>query len=252
MTGPLQPRGPLAVITCAVIEEELRHFARGLSQVVRFEVLPQGLHNEPARLRQVLQETIERVEAECAPAHIALGFGLCSRGIEGVRARGATLIAVRAHDCITLLLGSKERYAEYVAQHPGTYWYSPGWNRHHVPPGPERHARLLAEYREKYGEDNAGYLMEMEQHWMTAYDRAAYVDVGVGGDREADVRFTRDCARWLGWDFDRQHGDPALLRDLLSGPWDEDRFLVVPPGASLQPTFDDRIFTVTGPSETPP
>jgi len=26
----------------------------------------------------------------------------------------------------------------------------------------------------------------------------------------------------------------------------------VPPGASLQPTFDDRIFTVTGPSETPP
>ena len=49
-----------------------------------------------------------------------------SRGVHAQRCR---IAITRAHDCITLLLGSKERYAEYVAQHPGTYWYSAGWNR---------------------------------------------------------------------------------------------------------------------------
>jgi len=36
-------------------------------------------------------------------------------------------VVPRAHDCITLLLGSKERYAKLFGERPGTYWYSAGW-----------------------------------------------------------------------------------------------------------------------------
>jgi hypothetical protein len=153
-----------AVITCAVLEQELAHFARGLTHIIRFEVMEQGLHNDPPKLRTELQAAIDRVEATCDAEVIVLGYGLCSRGSEGVKTKRARLVIARAHDCITHLLGSKERYAEYVATKPGTYWYSPGWNKHHIPPGQERHAKLRQQYVAQFGEDNADFLMESEQH----------------------------------------------------------------------------------------
>lgn len=229
-----------AVITCSVLEIEIEHFARGLPHIVGLAKLPQGLHNDPPKLRRDLQALIEEVESEYEPEAFVLGYGLCSRGTEGVSARNARIVIARAHDCITLLLGSKERYAAYVSKSPGTYWYSPGWNRHHLPPGEQRYLTLLRQYQDQYGEDNAQYLMEMEQHWFHTYDRATYVDLGVG-DIESDVQHTRECAVWLKWDFDHQKGDPDLVKDLLEGNWDSERFLILEPGETLRLTADDRI-----------
>lgn len=230
----------IAVITCAVLEIELAHFAREFPQVIRIEVLEQGLHNEPDKLRRELQVAIDRIEADGDANVIALGYGLCCRGTEGVKTSRCRLVIARAHDCITHLLGSKERYAAYVAANPGTYWYSPGWNQHGMMPGKERYEKLRQEYVEKYGEDNADFLMESEQHWFKSYSRATFVDLGCG-DVEKELAFTQECARWLGWHCDRQHGDPALLRDLLTGPWDNDRFLVLNPGETFRMTADERI-----------
>lgn len=150
------------------------------------------------------------------------------------------LVVPRAHDCITLLLGSKERYAAYVAEHPGTYWYSPGWNKHHVPPGPKRYETLHSAYVEKYGEDNADYLMNCEQNWFKTYNRATYVHLSIGAT-DADKAYTRFCADWLDWAYDEQAGDPALLRALILGEWDSERFLVLEPGQTLRMTSDERI-----------
>jgi len=237
--GP-QGEGPIVVLTCAVLELEVEHYRDRADRPLVVEVLPQGLHNEPDELRRRLQEAIDRAEADHAPAAIVLGYGLCSRGTEGVRAATCPLVIPRAHDCITVLLGSKERYARYVAENPGTYWYSPGWNKHHTPPGPERYENLYAQYVEKYGEDNAEFLMEAEQHWFSSYDNATYVDLTVGATDE-DLAYTRKCAAWLNWNFDHQRGDPGLLIDLLSGRWDAERFLVLEPGRTLKITADDRV-----------
>jgi len=230
----------IAVVLCRVLEDEIGHLARDAPQVVHLEHLPQGLHDDPPRLRLEVQAAIDRVEANTQADVIVLGYGVCSRGTEGLRTSRCRLVMPRAHDCITLLLGSKERYAQYVSEHPGTYWYSPGWNRHHLPPGPERHARLLADYRARFGDDNARYLMETEQHWFHTYDRATWVDLGVTAT-EADVEYSCRCARWLGWQFDQQKGNPDLLRALVTGPWDVDRFLVPEPGQGARLTDDARI-----------
>lgn len=238
MTHEAPPR--TAVITCSVLEGEVAHFAEGLQHIVRIDLMPQGLHNEPDRLRRDLQAAIDKVENETDAEAIVLGYGLCSRGTEGVRTARARLVIARAHDCITVLLGSRDRYSDYVRQAPGTYWYSPGWNKHHLPPGEERHRLLRDEYVEKYGEDNAEFLMETEQHWFSTYDRATYVDLGPGATEE-DVAFTRQCANWLGWTFDRQRGDPALLKALLNCEWDDERFLVLEPGQTLRMTADERV-----------
>jgi hypothetical protein len=238
---PRPNRLKTAIILCQVLELEIDHFAAGAPHVVRIERLQQGLHNEPPKLHKHVQETIDVVERETDAEAIVLGYGLCSRGTEKLRCQRCQLVVPRAHDCITLLLGDKQRYADYAARHPGTYWYSPGWIKHHLPPGPGRAEAMQREYCEKYGEDNAKFLMETEQQWYHNYDRATYVDIGGIGTTDQDIEFTRQCAAWLGWNFDQQRGDPALIQELVEGPWSADRFLVVPPGKTLRMTGDDRV-----------
>ena len=234
----------IAVLTCDVLTDEVRHFCRDLPQVKLIEVIEQGLHNTPDLLRERLQAAITATENNPEIDQIVLVYGLCSRGIEGIGTRRCTLTVTRAHDCLTLLLGSKERYAEYIGKHPGTYWYSAGWNRCHIPPGQERVESLRRNYVEKYGEENAEYLMEMEQDWLRAYDQATFVDLGVAAT-DADKLYTKQCADWLGWGFDEQQGDPRLLRDLLAGAWDAERFLVLQPGETIRFTVDDSILGAT-------
>lgn len=230
----------LAIVACSVLEDEIAALVEPGGPVFEFVRLPQGLHNDPPDLRRQLQAMVDDVEARSAPDAIVLGYGLCSRGVEGVTTRHARLVVPRAHDCITLLLGCRKRYQAEVDAHPGTYWYSPGWNRHHLPPGPERWVKLRKDYAEQFGDDNADYLMEAEQHWFRTYRRAAYVHLGAG-PVEPEAEKTRACADWLGWKFDRIDGDPSLLRDLVNGRWDDDRFLVLEPGHTLRMTADDRV-----------
>ena len=238
-----QQKAPnLCVITCAVMETEVEAFLESFPPIARYIKMQQGLHNEPEKLQRKLQHAIDEAEADPAVQRIALVYGLCSKGIEGLRVARCTLAVARAHDCITLLLGSRERYDQYTKQNPGTYWYSPGWNRHHTPPGQQRYEKLLSEYREKYGDDNAEFLMETEQHWFSTYDRAAYVHLTVGATQD-DKNYTKQCADWLDWNYDEQAGDPQLLKDLITGNWDDDRFLVIQPNQAIRMTGDQNIVT---------
>jgi hypothetical protein len=230
----------LAVIACNVLEAEVRHLAAGLRHIHALVFMPQGLHNEPARLQRELQAAVTAAEAEPAVDAIALVYGLCSRGVENLRHERCPIVIARAHDCVTLFLGGKDRYATYLREHPGTYWYSPGWIKSHAPPGPDRMAKLRREYTEKFGADEVDYLMEMEAHWIANYNRAAYVGLGIG-ETQKDMDYTKHCAACLGWDYDQVKGDPALLRALLAGEWDDERFLVVPPRHVIRLTADDRI-----------
>lgn len=228
----------LHVIACHVLWRELCYFAALSPNACTFDFLPQGLHNTPDILRQSLQAAIDRTSPPCDA--ILLGYGLCCNGLEGIRARDIPLVAVRAHDCITFLLGSKERYRAYFDAHPGTYWYSPGWIDSCTMPGPQRLAQLLAEYTEKYGAGNAHYLMELEQTWIKEYSNAAYIDLGFG-DNERFRAHTRACAHALGWRFDELKGDPSLIQRLFSGQWTSSDFLIVQPGQTIAASHDDAI-----------
>jgi len=249
--GNAPPR--VAVIACRVLDAELDQLLAELAddpappvEVVRVVRMDQGLHNVPTELQARLQEAIDLVEADAdaAPDAIALVYGLCSGGADGLTTRRARLVLPRAHDCITLLLGDRRRYQDYFEQNPGVYWYSVGSNRSHTPPGPERHAEHYRRYVEQYGEDNAQFLMETEQAWMNDYRQATFVDLGIGvtdQQRDEQVTYTKRCADWLGWSFDQVTGDPTLLRELITGPWDDDRFQVTAPGERVVMSGDDRV-----------
>ena len=236
----------VALVLCDVLRDEFAVLARTRIHVVHTEILEQGLHNTPALLRTRLQEVVDKIEAmDIGVEAIVLGYGLCSRGAEEVSTRRVKLVLPRAHDCITLLLGSKERYAAYVKDHPGCYWYSPGWNRCHTPPGLERYEKLRVEYVKKFGDEDADFLMETEQAWFKSYAVGTYVETGLTDPAgvEKDVAYTKGCTEYLQWAFDQQVGSPELMERLLDGPWDAGAFLVLGPGESARMTADEQVVT---------
>lgn len=232
------------LIACRALWREVCFVAANCEQALDIQFLKRGLHDQPDLLRQVLTEEIAKADEDGYDA-VLLAYGLCGRGIAGLRAGRIPLVIPRAHDCITLLLGSKERYRQYFAQYPGTYWYTPSWIETANQPSRERYEARLKEYVERYGEENGRYLMETLENWVTRYSRATYIDWGLG-DNERYKRFTRECAQSLGWEYDELRGDPALLRDLCEGRWHEDRFLVVPPGHSVEPANDESVLVSRG------
>jgi len=226
------------VIACNVMWREVCYYAALSPNSFKLEFLSWGLHAEPDKLRAELQRSIDTTEDGFDA--IILGYGLCSNGVDGIVARRTPIAITRGHDCMTCFLGSKERYRAYFDANPGTYWYTPGWIENHLAPGQERYESTYRQYVEKFGEDNAQYLMEMEQDWFRKYTTAAYVDLGVG-DTAGHEEYTKQCAEWLQWRFERLEGDARLIRGMLNGDWDEKDFLVVEPGHMIKASNQDSI-----------
>jgi hypothetical protein len=223
----------LQFIACKVIQREVYFCAARSKNIVDIVLMEQGLHDQPDKLRTQVQKALDNtcdINGQPYDASL-LGYGLCSNGVAGLSAK-IPIVVPRGHDCITLLLGSKDKYKEYFDSHRGVYWYSPGWIESGKQPSRERYEKLLKEYKEKYGEDNARYLMEVEQKWIKEYNWATYIDWGLGNcDRYKE--YTKRCAEFLGWNYDQLEGDPGLMQRLVDGQWNEKEFLVVKPGQKI-------------------
>jgi hypothetical protein len=235
----------IRVIACEVLFREICQCAARARSVIDLTFLRRGLHSNPDTLRDELQRVIDETDEECTEA-IALGYGLCSNGAAGLRARGIPLVVPRAHDCITLLLGSREAYDVLFSQRPGTYYYSGGWverGADKVPRTAEDGAGLDVPFEDlvaKYGLDNAQYLWELQSSWIKRYTHATYIDSGVG-DTAPTRSYTQSIAQEHGWVYEDIPGELALLQDFLDGSWDDERFLTVPPGHIIIPTVDARV-----------
>ena len=215
------------------MQKEVYFCAARSCNVIDIVFMEQGLHNEPDKLRAEVQKALERTEDMRGRSYDAtlLGYGLCSNGIVGLTSE-IPVVVPRGHDCMTLLIGSKEKYQEYFDSHRGIYWYSSGWIETGTQPGKERYDKTLAEYREKYGDDNARFLMEAEQSWFSEYDWATYIDWGFARSQE-EKKYTKNCAEFLGWNYDELKGSPDLMQRFLDGQWDDKDFLTVAPGQKI-------------------
>jgi hypothetical protein len=242
----------LKLIACEICYRELcAAVARSINQV-DIEFMPKGLHDiGQAGMSAKLEETLAAVDESKYEA-VLLGYGLCSNGLVGLAARGIPLVIPRAHDCITLFLGSKERYLDYFYSHPGVYFKTSGWiergdGLHQVPQDSIEHkAGMTQTYEEllaKYGEDNAKFLYEQLCDMTRNYSGMTFIEMGI----EPDDRFERSArqqAAERGWKFEKLSGDMTLIQQLVDGPWDAERFLVVPPGGRVAASFDERVIKV--------
>lgn len=241
----------LALLACSVFEREIARLATGAGHIVETRFYEMGLHDRPDQLRVVLQENLEAVEARMDIEAVVLAYGLCGRGTAGLKPMRHKLVIPRAHDCITVFMGSKEAYARHQRSCPTCYYYTPGWNRGRRVPGPDKLAALKAELAKKFDPDDVEFLIETEREQWAMHDTVTYLELGTA-DAEAEAEYARRCAEWLGWKFEHQHGDPALLRDLLWGNWDAGRFQIIKPGMQLGQAPDETIMRAESVSPKPP
>jgi len=239
----------LYAIACDVVARPVYLCAARSPHVVDIRLFERGLHNEPRELRTRLQEAID--EAPATADAVVLGYGLCGGATAGIVARDRPVVLPRAHDCITLFLGARERYAQETTDRPATYWYvadqlerNDGYRASvgGLAIGSDTDVQVeatRAEYVARYGEDNADYLMEVLGGWRIHYGRAAFVSMGVAGEAASEAA-ARDEAERRGWAFERIEGSLVLLRRLIDGDWGED-MLVLQPGERLAMSYDDTV-----------
>lgn len=216
--------------------------------IIDIDIVKLGLHVEPNGLRTLLQKKIDAVTASDYDV-IVLAYGLCGKATYGLTARNIPMVMPKAHDCITLFLGSRDRYKEQFENQPGTYWYALDYMQRNSDPntalslgastlGNDLKATYES-YVQKYGSDNADYLMSVMGAWQEHYQRAAYIDMGIGDGSSVADQAKTDADR-RGWTFEFMKGDRVLIHKLLFAEWDQD-FLFINPGQRVGMSYSDEV-----------
>jgi len=248
----------LKVIACEVVFREICHCAARSVNLFEMEFLSQGYHDNPEIGLERLQGLIDGLEEDRFDA-LLLGYGLCNNMLRGLRARRIPVVIPRAHDCVTFLLGSKERYQEIFQEQPGTYYYTAGWLEYRQRGGerPERKQsadlgkqQTYEEMVAQYGEDNARYLAEFMDTWTQHYTRGLVIDFDFTSHLSYKEQ-AREICRQRGWEYAEVQGDLVLLQNWLDGRWSAEDFLVVQPGEQVRPSYDGQIIQIAAADESP-
>lgn len=240
----------LKAIICEVLTREMQYAVSKSPHAVEVEPLTMGLHDLGAGMRSQLQQKIDASDDGRYDA-ILLGYALCGRGTEGLHAVNTPLVLPRAHDCIGVLMGSRERYQKYFENHPGVYYRSPGWIEFQKPgqrlePAILSAKKTLGERRTReeliaqYGEDNGNFLYEQFTAYSHTYTGLTYISTGVGAEDACRAQARAEAEREH-WRFEEMNGSTRLLEKMVNGEWDAEEILVVPPGASVRATLRDDI-----------
>jgi hypothetical protein len=247
------------LIGCEVLFREVCAAVARSPHQVDVEFLPKGLHDTGgAAMCARLQEAVDRNDP-LGYRFILLGYALCGGGTAGLQARQTPLVIPRAHDCITLLMGSRDRYRDYFTNHAGVYFASAGWleRGQGIDQGVLAHTRertgagwSLAELIAQYGEDNGRYLHAEFTRYEKAYRRLTFIRTGL----EPDGRFAEQAranARSHGWEFESIEGDLRIVQALTDGLWETAAnavdFAILGPGERLAPSYNDDIFRILPP-----
>ena len=236
------------IIACRVLNREINYFAALSPHTVDVTWIPQGLHDTPDALRRILAEALESIYDQVEkgllkhkPDYIALGYGLCSNGVVGLAARDIPLVIPRTDDCIALFLGSQKRYLQLFERLNGTYWLNNGWieSSGSVVQERETEQQRWLKYAEKYGEDNADYLIEQEGAWIGHYNTCAFIHSDVYASNEHLTTAMR-VARENGWGFEAIQGDVRMIKALAYGEWNDEEYLIVRPGERVAADYSGR------------
>ncbi|MHB8276181.1 MAG: DUF1638 domain-containing protein [Candidatus Humimicrobiaceae bacterium] len=232
-------------IVCDVMKNEFTRYKDEEENNLDCIFLEQHLHNTPDIMNKKLQEAIDSVGDSYDK--ILLGYGLCSNGVVGLQSGEHEILIPEVDDCISLFLGSKERYLEEFKKDPATYYLCRGWIEYGGDPYrgylvwtdqenkiPARWLGYKKVYGHKYDENTAKFLfIEM----MKNYNQVTLID---NNDLE-DVhrKYASDMVAFMSRMLEREivlqeiKGSSEFLGKLVNCKYDEDNFIRIKPGQKI-------------------
>jgi Protein of unknown function (DUF1638) len=245
----------LKLLSCEIFYREFCAAVSRSPNMVDMEFLTKGLHDIGSEgMLERLQAAVDRVGSGYDA--VLMGYGLCNNGLAGLTARQVRLVVPRAHDCITLFLGSKERYLDYFEANPGVFYETTGWIERGEANGELAQlalgkklgiAQSFEELVARYGEDNARYLWDELGNLTRHYSQITFVEMGIEPDSSFE-RQAREKAQAKGLKFEKLRGDMGLIQRLVDGVWKDSEFLIVPPGWRIATHYNSGIIAAEEPT----
>lgn len=209
-----------ALIACEMMEDEIALAMERTGFEAEPIWLDRQLHTIPDNLRGALQEILDGLSGV---DRVLMAFARCGNALVGLQNRQAELILPRFEDCIHLLQSHTPGNKGDV--NIRTLYLTRGWLQ-----GERAFLNEYAMLAEEHGEELA---REIYQMMMGEYQNVAMIDTGAYSLGEAEQE-GRKTAALLGLGYDTCPGTVRVLEKLFAGRWDEEEFLVVPPGGIIQ------------------
>ncbi|MCX7765473.1 MAG: DUF1638 domain-containing protein [Candidatus Sumerlaeia bacterium] len=237
----------LKLIACEVFTREICYCVARTPHIVDIEFTPKGAHDKSEYLRQEIQLRIDATQQSPRKYDaILLGYGLCGNATVNLLARDTPLVIPRAHDCCTILLGSKEKYKLYFGRNPSLMFSSSGYMERGDSYVKEASVSKLlgldknyADYVAQYGEENARFLFDNLFSKMTLPPENKIIFIEVPETQH--LGYSAKCrqqAQAEGREFIQLPGDIRLIKHLLYGEWNNDEFLIVKPHQRTVGVYD--------------
>jgi len=214
-------------IVCGVLEEIFTKTAQKSENDIQIRIIDKHLHTEPDKLRVELQKFLDNLTETFD--FVVLGFGLCGGALNGLKSGKHTLVIPKSHDCITFYLGSKERYNEMVDKYENKcYWFTPSFFKQEYLPVKSFNDKKWQDYADKYDEDTADYLMEIELAPLKNYTHLMLVD-DFSAPTEGMAGFAEQTANEYNWKIGVFDVVYDMFDMFFKGTYDENVFLTVLP-----------------------
>ena len=237
----------LKFICCDVFARIACELVSKSPHTVDLEFVPMLAHDEPKKLNGMIKEKIEKSINESGRSYdaVVLGFGLCGNSVVGLSCP-VPMVIPRAHDCCTIKMGGKENFIAAFGDMLSARWSSTGYfERCHGLNCDYFGSKQLASYKtsaeyigyaDQYGEENADYIWET-MHPEIETDEAVYIKIPGFEYSNAFEEYSSEIEK-SGKKLKVVEGDISMLKSLVDGQWDHERFLVVPPGKKIVGVYD--------------
>ena len=211
------------ILCCRTLAPEMRLAMEKCGCSWEMEVLQENNHDVPARLRANIQE---KLDAMTGVDRVLLGFTVCGGAPAGIRTGDFELVIPRVDDCLSLLMGSAERRKAVLEGGFGLF-VTQSWMEHE-----NNTASQLERIRGKYPAPRAKKIIEV---MFGNFDSLNVIDTGAYDVRSILPR-TEALAAQLGLKHRIVQGTTVYLEALLQGPYDPQRFIVIPPHSVVAET----------------
>ncbi|MBI4855400.1 MAG: DUF1638 domain-containing protein [Acetobacterium woodii] len=203
------------LIACETIKDEVEMAMQKTGVELEVVWMSNLLHDSPERLKNALQEEIDK--AEDRYDELLFAYGNCGNGLLGLKSEKATLIIPRYGDCIDILLCEKENLERIRTS---TYFLTQGWLK-----GEKSLDKEYQHNLEKYGESRARRVMNI---MFKNYKNLMLIDTGAY-DLAEHLPRVNDIGELIGLEVVVDQGSISPLEKLVAGQWD-DGFCIIPLG----------------------